>query len=220
MSKMRQIPLKFFPERPFAGDGYGHISMTTHGEDLEFEVLGEHWHNVLKGAVASLHSKGKLRVYWGSIGASYVAFPIVYNYRHVVELYLKGMLVAGEPALLLDGQPGVSQGVFKEHSFGKLWQDIERLFSLLKVAYYTDIVGFQSKKDFRRFLTDLDKMEIRYPVDTNRRPSLENKFMTFNLFEFAAVMDKILDTLNSILSWISYEVGARCEMAAESYEPQ
>ncbi|MEA2236536.1 MAG: hypothetical protein QOC81_1260 [Thermoanaerobaculia bacterium] len=214
---MKQILLKFFPERPFDGDGHGHITMATRGEDIEFEVLGEHWHNVLKGAVESLHSEGKLRVYWGSIGASYVAFPIVYNYRHVVELYLKGILLAGEPALLLAGQPGLDDGVFKEHSFGKLRPDIERIFDLLKVQYYADTVGFQSKKDFRRLLADLDAMEIRYPIDKNRRPSLENKFMTFNLFEFAQVMDKILDTLNSILSWIRYEVDARCEMAAESY---
>jgi hypothetical protein len=218
MSKMKQIPLKFFPERPFAGHAHGHISMTTYGEDIEFEVLGEHWHNVLKGAVESLHSEGELRVHWGSIGASYVAFPIVYNYRHVVELYLKGMLVSGEPAFLLARQPGLDGGVFKEHSFGKLLPDIGRLFDLLKVQYYPDIKGFQSKKDFRRLLSDLDAMEIRYPIDKNRRPSLENKFMTFDLFEFALVMDKVLDTLNSILSWISYEVDARCEMAAESYE--
>lgn len=217
MSKMQPIHLNCFPERSFEEGEEGFISLTTRGEDLEFEVLGEHWHNVLKGAVESLHSKGKLRVYWGSIGASYIAFPIIYNYRHVVELYLKGMLVTGEPALLLDGQGGINNDIFKEHSFGKLRPEVERLFDLLKVPYDPDIVGLQSKKDFRRLLSDLDQMEIRYPIDKKRQASMGNRFMSFNIFEFAEIMDKVLDAFNSILGWISYEVDTRCAIAAENY---
>ena len=45
-SKMTQIHLRFFPERPFDGDGHRHISMTTCGKDIEFEVLGEHWRRI------------------------------------------------------------------------------------------------------------------------------------------------------------------------------
>lgn len=214
MGRMRQINLKCFPERPF---GPGHVSMVTYGENLEFEVLGEHWHNVLKAAVKSLHSKGKLRVYWGSIGASYVAFPIVYNYRHVLELYLKGMLIAGEPALRLAGQTGVPDDIFKEHAFGKARPEVERLFDLLNVPYDLGVEGFKTKTEFRSLLSDLDAMEIRYPIDRKRQPSLGNRFMCFNLFEFAAIMDAVLDAVNGLMGAVRYEVDARCEMAAEIY---
>jgi hypothetical protein len=214
MGKMSQIHLKCFPERPF---GPGHIAMGTYGEDIEFEVLGEHWHNVLKGAVKSLRSKGKLRVHWGSIGASYVAFPIVYNYRHVLELYLKGMLLAGEPALLLANQPGISDHIFTQHSFAKLRPEIERLFDFLKVPYDLGIKAFKTKADFGGLLSDMDAMEIRYPINKNREPSMGNRFMSFNIFEFAAIMDEVLNALNGLLSAIRSEAEMRCDMAAEAY---
>jgi hypothetical protein len=208
MATMRQIPLKCFPERPFQP---GFVSMSTFGEELEWEVLGEHWHNVVKGAVESLRSDEEMRVSWGSIGGSYVAFPIVYNYRHVMELYLKGILLAGEPALLLDEQPGIDENIFKEHSFRILRPEIERVFDVLKIPYDLKLEGFSSKRDFRRLLVDMDAMEIRYPMNTKRKASMENRFMCFNIFEFAAIMDAVLYALHGFLSVIPYEVEARLE---------
>jgi hypothetical protein len=214
MTTMKQIHLKCFPERPFQP---GFVSMSTYGEDMEWEVLGEHWHNVLKGAVDSIRSNEELRVYWGSIGGSYIAFPIVYNYRHVVELYLKGILLTGETALVLDGQAGIDNETFKEHSFGKIRPQVERVFDTLHVPYDLGLDGFRTKREFRRFLTELDAMEIRYPINTKREPSMKNRFMCFNLFEFAQTMDVLLHSLNGLLSAIGYEVVARCEMAAGSH---
>ena len=209
---MKQIHLKCFPERPFQP---GFVSMSTYGEDMEWEVLGEHWHNVVKGAVESLRSNEELRVYWGSIVGSYVAFPIVYNYRHVLELYLKGMLMAGEAALLLADQPGIDENVFKEHSFQKLRPELERVFDVLGIPYDLGIEGFRTKTQFRNLLADMDAMEVRYPVNTKRQPSMRNRFMCFNIFEFALIMDAVLYALNGFLSAIRYEVEARCEMASE-----
>lgn len=206
MAKMKQIPLKCFPERPFQP---GHVSLVTYGENMEFEVLGRHWHNVVKAAVRSLRSKGKSRVFWGSIGSNYVAFPIVYNYRHVLELYLKGILVTGEEVLVMDGQAGVDAGVFKAHSFARLLPDVERIFDLLRVPYDLGLDGLRTKRDFRRLLADMDKMEIRYPVDTNRKPAMADEFMCFNIFEFAAIMDQVLSTLNNYLGWIGDDVDAQ-----------
>lgn len=211
MASRRQILLRNFPERPFRA---GFVSMVTHGEDMEFEVLAEHWHDMLRAAVASLHAEGNPRSYhWGSIGGSYIAFPIVYNYRHVLELYLKGMLVAGESALLLSGEQGVPDDVFAAHSFARLRPEIERLFRHLSVPYDPTIRGFRNRTEFRSLLSDLDSMEIRYPIDRRRQPSMRDQYMCFNLFEFAEIMDKVLDALNSLFGWIRYEADARCAAA-------
>ena len=190
--------------------------MVTYGEDMEFEVLAEHWHDMLRAAVESLRALGNPPAYhWGSIGGSYVAFPIVYNYRHVVELYLKGILVAGKSALLLAGEEGVPDDVFSAHSFAKLRPEIERVFRLFRVPYDPAIPGFRNRTEFRSLLSDLDAMEIRYPIDRRRQPSMGEQFMCFNLLEFAAIMDTVLDALNSLFGWIRYEVDARCTAAAE-----
>jgi len=214
-SKMEQIHLQCFPERDMRYPGS--VSLMTYGEDVEFEIMAEHWHAALKGAVAKFRrNKGKDRIFWTSIGGNYAAFPIIYNYRHVLELYLKGILVTGEPALLLAGEPGISDDIFNDHSFGKLRPEIERVFDVLSVPYDLGAEGFKTKMDFRRLLADMDAMEIRYPIDKKRQPTMANRFMSFNIFEFAAIMDEVLSALNGLRSAISYEVDARCEAAHEA----
>jgi hypothetical protein len=217
MSKMQRIHLQCFPERDMRYPGS--VSLTTFGEDIEFEIMAEHWHAALKGAVAKFRrNKGQDRIFWTSIGGNYAAFPIIYSYRHVLELYLKGILVTGEPALLLDGQDGISADIFSDHSFGKLRPELERVFGVLSVPYDLGVAGFKTKTDFRRLLADMDAMEIRYPIDKKRQPAMGNRFMSFNLFEFAAIMDEVLNALNGLRSAISYEVDARCEAAQEARE--
>jgi hypothetical protein len=96
-------------------------------------------------------------------------------------------------------------------------QEVERLFDTLEVRYDLGLDGFRTKRDFRRLLADLDAMEIRYPTNTKRQPSMKNQFMCFNLFEFAETMDVLLASLNGFLSGIDHEVELR-RKAAEAHE--
>lgn len=211
--RMKQIRLKHFPERPFQP---GFVNVMTYGEDMEFEVLAEHWHGMLKASVEAIRSNADTsRVFWGSIGGNYVAFPIIYNYRHVLELYLKGMLMAGEAALLIAGEEEVPDEVFQAHSFQVLRPHIERVFKVLGVPFDLGIPGFKTKSDFWALLKDLDEMQIRYPVDTKRQAAMGNEFMCFNLFEFAEIMDAVLNALNGFLGGIRCEVDTRQEAHAE-----
>lgn len=77
------------------------------------------------------------------------------------------------------------------------------------------VAGFKTKADFWALLADMDAMEVRYPVNTKRQPAMGNRFMCFNLFEFALTMDAVLNALNGLLGAIRYEVDARYEMVAE-----
>jgi hypothetical protein len=216
MSKMQQIHLKCFPERDMRYEGS--VSLTMYGEDIEFEIMAEHWHAALKGAVKKFRrNKGTDRIFWTSIGGNYAAFPISYNYRHVLELYLKGMLRVGEQALLLSGEAAVDKEIWGEHSFAKLRPDLERVFDHLGWSCDLSIQGFRTLQDFRRLLSDMDQMEIRYPINKDLEPSMGNRYMTFNLFEFAAIMDAVLTALNNLLSAMRSEVDARCSAYAENY---
>jgi hypothetical protein len=210
---MKQIKMRVFPERDF---GMGDVSLTMYGETTEFEVLGEAWHEMVKAGVAALRLSRPNERYWQSIGSNYAGFPIVYNYRHVLELYLKGILVAAEPALLLNAEEGVRDDVFKSHSFAKLRPEVERAFAALRISYDFGIEGFRTVKEFRSLLADLDELEVRYPMDKCREPAMGNRWARFNLFEFAAIMDSILDVISGYPSYIGYEVDARQEMAYEA----
>lgn len=210
---MKQIKMRVFPERDF---GMGDVSLAMYGETTEFEVLGEAWHEMVKAGVEALRVSRPNERYWQSIGSNYAGFPIVYNYRHILELYLKGILVAAEPALSLNGEEGVSDGVFKSHSLARLRPEVERSFAALHISYDFGVDGFRTVRDFRRLLADLDELEVRYPMDRNRKPAMGDRWARFNLFEFAAIMDSILNVISGYASYIGYEVDARCEMALEA----
>lgn len=217
MGRLEQVHLSMFPDR---GMGVGDVSLVMYGETTEFEILGEEFHELAKARVAGLRESRPHGYDWQSIGSNYAAFPVIYNYRHALELYLKGMLVAAEPALTFaQGQPGISAGVFSGgHSFKKLFPEIVRAFKSLKIPFDFGIDGLKTREDFRTFLEDLDHLEVRFPIDTKRNPAMGDKFVRFNLFEFAEKMDVILTTLNGYMSWIYDEAQGHCEMAQEARE--
>lgn len=215
MGKLTQIEMRMFPDR---GMGPGDVSLYMYGETLEFSILGEEFHEMAKARVAALRESRPRGRHWQSIGSNYAAVPVVYTYRHALELYLKGILVAAEPALtFVEGQPAIKSTVFSGgHSFRKLFPEIERAFKALKAPFDFGIEGLKTRDDFRRFLEDLDLLEVRFPINTKRQPAMGDKFVRFNLFEFAVKMDAILDRLNGYLSWFHDEAQGRCEMADEA----
>lgn len=213
MAKLNQIKLKFFPEREFAA---GHVGFKMYGETTEFSILGEAWHAMVKAGIDALRRERSNVRHWQSVGSNYANFPIIYNYRHVVELYLKGILIAAEPALILNGEDGIRPEVFKSHRFGKLCPELERSFAALRIPYDFKIDGLRTLKDFRALLADLDHLEIRYPIDVARNPATGDRWAEFNLFEFADRLDAVLEVLKGYASWVEYEVDARCEMAHEA----
>jgi hypothetical protein len=216
VGRLTETKLRMFPNR--GGTGVGDVSVYMYGETHEFELLGEEFHELAKARVATLRETRPRAYHWHSIGSNYAAVPVVYNYRHALELYLKGMLMAAEPALTYaQGEPGINAGVFSRgHSFTKLFPEIERAFKALNVEFDFGIDGLRTRKEFRAFLEEVDHLEIRYPIDTKRQPATGDKFMQFNLFEFAEKMDAILGTLNAYISWIDDAAQGRCEMAHEA----
>lgn len=216
MGRLTEIKMRMFPNR--GGMGVGDVSLYMYGETHEFELLGEEFHALAKARVAALREERPRDYHWHSIGSSYAAVPVVYNYRHALELYLKGMLMAAEPALTYaQGEPGINASVFSGgHSFRKLLPEIERVFKALNIKFDFGIDGLRTRQEFRAFLEEVDHLEVRYPIDTKRQPATGDKFMQFNLFEFAEKMDAILDTLNGYISWMDDEAQGRCEMAHEA----
>jgi hypothetical protein len=97
-----------------------------------------------------------------------------------------------------------------------LCPEIERSFAALGLPYDFGVDGLRTINDFRRLLVDLDELEIRYPVDVGRNPAMGDRWVRFNLFEFAERMDAILEVLKGYASWVVDEVDARCEMAYEA----
>jgi hypothetical protein len=216
MGKRTEITMRMFPNR--GETGVGDVSIVMYGETQEFELLGGEFHELAKARVAALHETRPHDYDWQSIGSNYAAIPVVYNYRHSLELYLKGMLMAAEPALTYaQGEPGINASVFaRGHSFRKLLPEIERAFKALNITFDFEIDGLRTREDLCTFLEEVDHLEVRYPITTKREPATGDNFMQFNLFEFADKMDAILDTLKAYVSWIDDEAQGRCHVAHEA----
>lgn len=75
--------------------------------------------------------------------------------------------------------------------------------------------GFTNRRQFRSFLSDMDAMAVCYAIDNKRKPSMGNRFMVFNLLEFAETMDAVLTRLNQYLGWIDAEVDERMDQLRE-----
>ncbi len=126
-----------------------------------------------------------------------VVFPMVFLYRHYVELRLKSIIVLGNR---LDGTPcEIPVG----HDIGRLWQQavetiekdaIEPINTLIKQLAAADPTG----------------QSFRYSVDSRGQPTLEG-IEHINVRNFADRMKEISDLLDGIISGIIAELDAQSD---------
>jgi hypothetical protein len=188
-----------------------------------FAWQAEQWHEFVQAAMQGLRESRPASA-WTSIGSSYVGFPIIYNYRHILELVLKGILLAGNDALTMDGQPEISKKVlFGKHNFLDLWPDIVRVFKVLKIPFDLGLEDFKTKDDLHGLLAELDALDpnstvTRYPVDKEGNPSMGGKWVRFNVFEFAERLDAMIVVLREFPSCIYEEVQQLMEWRYEEQQ--
>lgn len=145
-----------------------------------------------------------------SARASFRAYPVFYNYRHALELALKGIIVAGSEILEYNGEPVNRKAVYQNHSFGLLRPDLERVFEEIGWGWDLGIPGFEAVEDFRALLSELDEFDAkstlwRYPVTVNGAASMGTQ-LTVNVIEFAKTMEALLDLLADVPSIVKDQV--------------
>lgn len=124
------------------------------------------------------------------------ACPIVFLYRHSTELYLKGVLRAGESLLRLSGEkPTFDASNLMSHPLRPLLGPLEELFAAMGWS--------ESYKEVASFIEPLDKLDsnsfaFRYPVDKKNVGTLPESFV-FNVLSFARAADSCLEMLYNAL---------------------
>ena len=138
-----------------------------------------------------------------------VVYPIIFLYRHFIELRLKELIVLGYQYL------DIHEDFPNDHSLERLWN-----------KYRSDIVGAVDNWDkddldnVERLLREFNQIDpksfsFRYPVDTSpeRNPSLSLE--TVDLKNFSEVMEKLIYFLDcQVLSLSSY-LDLKNEMIAD-----
>lgn len=134
------------------------------------------------------------------------ACPVVFLYRHATELYLKGVLRAGESLMYLEGrQPTFDASTFKKHQLSPLLTPLRELFKEMDWASsYEEIASFVERLD----RMDSGSFSFRYPVDTNENNALPESFV-IDVLAFARAADSCLEILYNA----SYSIDDRAEGA-------
>lgn len=135
----------------------------------------------------------------GDAYADYDGYPVLYLYRHSLELYLKAIVYRGARLMGLIGkeQPEVP-GLFKEHRLGRLLPAVRAIFKAMHWTFEGTTV--RTFNEFERFIKEIDAIDpgsfaFRYPIRTTGEAHLPHHFVV-NVASFGDTMDVLLECLD------------------------
>lgn len=196
-------------------------SKNRHG-NVRFNFLRNPIDNLAPFA-AGYHEAGKRLA--GMLAASrgyrdYEGYPILFLYRHALELYMKAIVYRGARLLhLLDiGSPDTSE-IFRHHRLSRLLPGVKAVFEGVGWTWDSNTAGMRSVEEFAELLRgieelDADSYHFRYPTDKKGHPALERHTMV-NAVAFSRNMDPILDGLDYAVQALNAEFDASAEAKYE-----
>lgn len=152
------------------------------------------------------------------------AAPIVFTYRHALELQLKSVIKEGSAILPLRGEPSIDDGrVYSEHSLGYLTGEVIRIAKTF--GWEDKLLGATALKELRSVTHQFDEIDpngaaFRYPVTTKQTQSVPVNFR-FDLFAFCDRIDPLIGDLESLAFAMNGQLGQIRELMqaqwSESY---
>jgi hypothetical protein len=146
----------------------------------------------------------------------FAACPVVFMYRHALELHLKA-LILGDGSNFLATKPD-RMSVYKTHSVSWLSQFVCQIVTTLNWQKEFTCVGIETLADFKTFVEDVNSVDpgpylFRYPASTEALDSVENT-STFSVREFGRRMDALLELLDSTANALAATWDTHAEAAA------
>ncbi len=199
----------------FVDTGRNHGAVILNGlgtPEQEFGFYGEAFHAAGRALVQGLRNDPRFGLSGLTLN-SFKAVPVIYLYRHAMELYLKSIILAGADVLPLRGK--VRMELRTIHTLGKLTNDVAQIFEAFRWSWNFELPHFGTLSDFRSIIAEFDSVgEIRYPMRNDGGAVLQRNFR-FNLFEFCELLDPVYEVLG-FKAWVALaELQRECEMRAE-----
>ena len=188
----------------------------------EFTHFARAFHQVAQEAVKTLKNNPQFGLY-GNRSEDFKAYPIVFLYRHCLELYTKAVIIAGSDMLRLRGMQEVSEEhLLKTHSLDSLRNHLEQVFKAYRWKWDFGVPHCKTVDDFRKIISEFQAVDagsyaFRYPIDTKGRAILTSYFR-FNLFEFCELLDGLFTTLEGAAYGAYEELQNKYRMRAEAQE--
>ncbi len=149
----------------------------------------------------------------------YDGYPVLFLYRHALELYLKAIVYRGARLLKLICDENVdTEKLFQNHRLARLLPAIRAIFK--EMQWGVDGSGFTSPDDFESFICDLDKLDpkgdaFRYPIRADGNSACLPEHFVVNVVEFSERMDKLMGFLEGAAELIRENWNAEAEARYE-----
>ena len=174
----------------------------------------------------AFHDAGKLLVNQLAESKGYrdlQACPIVFLYRHALELYMKQIIITGNSLLRLSRKKPVLEVKDIGHDqLSKLVPVIKTIFDAVDWEWELDIEGISSEEEFQKFLEDFEKIDpnsisFRYPTSKNGKATLPKHFV-FDVIDFSKKLDPILNLFDGATTGLEelWQAGAEATYEAQA----
>jgi hypothetical protein len=197
---------------------HGRVVLNSYGSpEGELTPFAEAFHLMAKETVAALRKKP----YFGHDHVDFHPYPIVFLYRHALELYIKAVILEGAPMLEVRDEGSIDRGrLLRTHSLVGLEQDLERVFKAFKWEWDLGLPHFKSIDDFHRVIADLNDVDagsytFRYPMDTKGARALTSP-LRFNLFDFCEILDELFLYFDGAIVYAYETLQAEYDAMAEA----
>ena len=149
----------------------------------------------------------------------FLIYPIVYLYRHHIELALKSLIAVGG-SLLNHSLSNKEQRALGRHDLADLWRLARPLFNQVSKLSGdaelppADLEGIDSY--IRQLhVHDPDGQRFRYAKTRSHASSLDPNLRNINVRDFAVALEKLADYLDMLESWFDWLVDQKNEMLAD-----
>ncbi len=189
-----------------AGDPHGRIALVwSHNPPGELAAWSRCYQASAKELAQSLLER--------SFYADREACPIVFLYRHALELCLKALLLEAAELYNKEGEsPPFSKKVLGDHDLRPLATPLESVFKRFSWRRESKCEKghVPSYDDVLRIVNELDQFDsksfaFRYPIDKSFKLPLLPHSLDFNLHDFVLLLDPVLETLQSLVDAVDSE---------------
>ena len=148
------------------------------------------------------------------------ACPIVFLYRHALELYMKAIVRRGESLLSIAGAKlPIPPRALEQHALPPLVDPIRTIFSHVGWLSKSQPEGRRMFREFEKLVRDVSRLDsgsytFRYPVNKKNQASVSHHF-GFNVLEFAEQVEKTIRFLDGAATGLEEEWDQASEMYAE-----
>lgn len=169
------------------------------------------------------HDAGRLLAHEMASAQGYRDFdgyPILYIYRHALELYLKAVVYRGAQLVhLLDVGHIDTSKLFQSHRLSSLLPALTAVLESLDRKGDFETPRLQSYDELADLVRGVDEIDpdsfaFRYPITKGQGPAIE-RHTVLNAVAFAEHLDPVLDLLDGAVTGLDEEFDASAEARHE-----